>query len=78
MKQIAFLTMEDPGEFWVYDHLVHEPLRQRGIETHDIPWNRADVDWNGFELIEPSLYFPYDDQAAGRMATAIASLLVTG
>jgi len=58
MSEIAFLTMEDPGEFWVYDHLVHEPLRNRGITTHDVPWNRADVDWNAYAMVV--IRWPWD------------------
>lgn len=59
-KCCAFLTMEDLGEFFAYDHLVYEPMRQRGWAVVDVPWT-AETDWSAFDAVV--IRSPWDYQS---------------
>jgi hypothetical protein len=45
-KNCAFLTLEDPTGFFIYDELTAEPLAERGWMVTSIPWNQSDVNWD--------------------------------
>jgi len=51
MRRCAFLTLEDPTGFFIYDQLAVPPLRDLGWQTQQIPWTRRDVDWGDFEAV---------------------------
>ncbi|MEM8678829.1 MAG: hypothetical protein AAGF97_05660 [Planctomycetota bacterium] len=50
-RHCAFLTLENRGEFFIYDHLLFAPLEERGWSVEEIPWNRPHVDWSQFEAV---------------------------
>lgn len=47
----AFLTLEDRADFYIYDHLLVDPLANFGWSVVEIPWNRQDVDWGSFDTV---------------------------
>lgn len=56
----AFLTMEDLGEFFAYDHLLYEPMERRGWEVVEVPWT-AQTDWSAFDAVV--IRSPWDYQS---------------
>lgn len=50
-RQVAFLTMESLEGFFTYDHLLHEPMADRGWSVTDVPWTRERVDWSAFDAV---------------------------
>lgn len=64
-KRCAFLTMEDLGDFFAYDHLLIEPMGAAGWEVVDVPWAEAGVDWSSFEAVV--IRSPWDYQARPEM-----------
>ena len=50
-KECAFLTLEDPTGFFIYDELTVAPLAELGWSVTSIPWNRAGVEWDAFEVV---------------------------
>ncbi|GAB5403282.1 MAG: hypothetical protein Aurels2KO_15130 [Aureliella sp.] len=59
-KRCAFLTMEDLGDFFAYDHLLHEPMQQHGWSVIDVPWT-DDTDWAAFDAVV--IRSPWDYQS---------------
>jgi glutathione synthase/RimK-type ligase-like ATP-grasp enzyme len=51
MKKCAFLSMDSLQEFDCYDHLLFEPLADRGWSVEEISWRNTQVDWNQFEAV---------------------------
>ncbi len=50
MKKIAYLTMEDMGDFVTDFHLSFEPIAKLGWKVETVAW-RSDVDWNVFDAV---------------------------
>ena len=51
MRTCAFLTLEDREGFFIYDHLLREPLASYGWSVDEIPWTRTDIDWGDFDAV---------------------------
>ena len=51
MPTCAYLTMEDPAGFFIYDHLTFTPLRELGWETVEVPWTATKVAWHAFDAV---------------------------
>ncbi|MBI1372547.1 MAG: hypothetical protein GC159_07275 [Phycisphaera sp.] len=51
MRRCAFLTLEDPTGFFIYDQLAFEPLRDLGWDTVQIPWTRRDARWGDYDAV---------------------------
>ncbi len=49
-KRVAFLVMEDPGDFATDYHLGIEPLEALGWEVETVAW-RSKPDWNAFDAV---------------------------
>jgi len=49
-KTIAFLVMEDMGDFVTDFHLAIEPLAALGWQVETVPW-RGDADWDGYDMV---------------------------
>lgn len=47
----AFLTLEERGDFYIYDHLAFEPLAELGWQVVEIPWNRPGVNWREYDAV---------------------------
>jgi len=50
VKQVVFLSMDDIGDFYVYDDLLHAPLANVGWQVTTLSW-RADVDWSRYDAV---------------------------
>lgn len=49
MKKVAFLTLQDPAGYSIYDHLLIEPLSEIGWAVAEIPWNAPNIEWPNFD-----------------------------
>lgn len=59
-KRCAYLTMGDPRDFFIYDHLTYPALEQLGWSVKEIPWNQPNVDWAEFDVV--AIRSPWDYQ----------------
>lgn len=72
----AFLTMEQPEAFVIYDHLAADALSQLGWEVIDVPWTLQRVDWSDFDVViirSPWDYQHSPEQFMGTLAAIEAS-----
>lgn len=51
MKKLAFLSMDDMQDFFVYDELLHAPFAELGYEIDTISWHLADYDFSEYEAV---------------------------
>ena len=50
MKKIAYLTMDDMGDFVTDFHLSIVPMKELGWHVETVPW-RSQVDWSEFDAV---------------------------
>lgn len=50
-KHIAFLTLQNPQGFFIYDELTIPFFQDRGVQVQVLPWNHINIDWNNFDLV---------------------------
>ncbi|MDX1672333.1 MAG: hypothetical protein R3211_08320 [Balneolaceae bacterium] len=53
--------MKNLDGFFTYDHLLHEPLKNRGWKAIPVPWRSSDVNWNQFEAVIIRSPWDYQD-----------------
>ncbi len=51
MARCAFLTLEEPLDFYIYDRLLVEPFGAAGWEVRELPWSEPAVDWSRFDAV---------------------------
>ncbi len=51
LRHCAFLTLENRDGFYIYDHLLFEPLGKLGWSVEEIPWNRPHTDWGRYDAV---------------------------
>jgi glutathione synthase/RimK-type ligase-like ATP-grasp enzyme len=51
MKRCAFLSMDSLDDFVCYDHLLHQPLAERGWSVDTLPWRHPDIDWDTYDAV---------------------------
>lgn len=51
MKKCAFLTMDSLDGYECYDHLLLEPLADRGWSAEEVSWRNEQVDWNRYDAV---------------------------
>lgn len=68
-KCCAFLTMEDPSGFFVYDHLTHQPLASLGWRVVDIPWSKPVERWSQFDAVVIRSPWDYQSDPESFLAT---------
>ena len=51
MKKCAFLTMDNPGDFVIYDSLLVEPLTRFGWDVDTISWKKRNVCWKDYHCV---------------------------
>ncbi|WP_197455009.1 ATP-grasp domain-containing protein [Stieleria varia] len=61
-RTCAYLTMENPEGFFVYDQLTYEPLRNLGWKVVEVPWSRPVIPWSQFDAVV--IRSPWDYQAS--------------
>ena len=69
MKQCAFLSMDNLDAFECYDHLLIEPLQQRGWSVLEVSWRNKKIDWNQFEVVVIRSSWDYQDNAKAFLET---------
>lgn len=62
MKKIAYLTMEDMGDFVTDFHLSIAPMQALGWQVETIAW-RTPVDWNEFDAVYICTPWDYPEYA---------------
>lgn len=48
MRRLAFLTLEDRGNFVIDDGLAIAELERRGFRVDEVPWRRPGTDWRAY------------------------------
>ena len=61
-NRIAFLTLSEPGDFYIYDGLAFGPLAELGWAVEEIPWDRVGVDWRNFFAVIIRSTWDYQDR----------------
>lgn len=61
-KSCAFLTLKDREGFYIYDHLLFEPLAKIGWSVKEIAWDETNIDWGAFDAVV--IRSPWDYQNA--------------
>ncbi|MCW9706680.1 ATP-grasp domain-containing protein [Fodinibius salsisoli] len=51
MRKCAFLSMDSLENFDCYDHLLFNPLADKGWAVEEVSWRDKQVDWNQFEVV---------------------------
>jgi glutathione synthase/RimK-type ligase-like ATP-grasp enzyme len=49
VRRLAFLTLQDPGDFVMDDALAIAELAGRDIHVDQVPWRRPAVDWRAYD-----------------------------
>ena len=60
MKRVAYLTMEDMGDFVTDFHLSVEPMAALGWQVETVPW-RSNPDWDEFDAVYICTPWDYPD-----------------
>jgi len=60
LKRVAYLTMEDMGDFVTDFHLSVEPMAALGWQVATVPW-RSSADWDGFDAVYICTPWDYPD-----------------
>ncbi len=68
MKTCAFLTLDEPGGFFIDDALAHAPLAKLGWQVSDMPWRQTEVPWAEFDAVVIRSPWDYQDDASAFMA----------
>lgn len=63
MKKVAFLSMDNIGDFYVYDDLLIEPLAKAGWQVETISWKASNVEWSQFDAVIIRSPWDYQDDA---------------
>lgn len=50
MKSVAFLTLENPTGFVIYDSLCIPFFKEKNIEVYEVPWTH-NYNWSEFDLV---------------------------
>jgi glutathione synthase/RimK-type ligase-like ATP-grasp enzyme len=77
MPSIAFLTLDDRGDYVIDDELAVAELRARGHAVEEVPWRRRGVDWRAFDLVVIRTTWDYQHDLDGFLE-ALAAIEATG
>ncbi|RDV25509.1 hypothetical protein DXV75_09425 [Alteromonas aestuariivivens] len=51
MSRVAFLSMDNLEDFFVYDDLLAEPLARAGWQVSSVPWRDSAINWNDYDVV---------------------------
>jgi glutathione synthase/RimK-type ligase-like ATP-grasp enzyme len=68
MKQCAFLTLEERGDFVIDDERAIEPLAALGWQVSVVSWRQTDIPWKEFDAVIIRSTWDYWDDVEGFMA----------
>ncbi|WDD99746.1 ATP-grasp domain-containing protein [Thalassomonas actiniarum] len=63
MKHCAILTMDSLENFEAYDHLLEQPLKALGWQTHMVSWRDQEVNWDDYQVVIIRTPWDYQDDA---------------
>ncbi|WP_281561611.1 hypothetical protein [Thalassomonas sp. RHCl1] len=63
MKHCAILTMDSLENFEAYDHLLEQPLKALGWQTHMVSWRDQGVNWDDYQVVIIRTPWDYQDDA---------------
>ena len=63
MKHCAILTMDSLENFEAYDHLLEQPLKALGWQSHMVSWRDQDVNWDDYQVVIIRTPWDYQDDA---------------
>ena len=63
MKKVAYLTMEDAGDFVTDYHLSVDPMAALGWQVETVPWRSA-PDWDAFDAVYICTPWDYPEHLA--------------
>lgn len=58
-KRVAFLTMQDPGDYVTDYDLCYAALADVGWEVETVAWRDTGIDWNRFDAVYPCTAWDY-------------------
>lgn len=65
VRRLAFLTLEDRGDFVIDDALAIEELARRRLLVDEIPWRRPGTDWRVYDGVVIRTTWDYQHDLAG-------------
>jgi hypothetical protein len=65
MKQLAFLTLDEKGDFVIDDELAIAPLAALGWNTSVVSWRQTRVPWRDYDAVIIRSTWDYWDDVAG-------------
>jgi glutathione synthase/RimK-type ligase-like ATP-grasp enzyme len=68
VRRLAFLTLEDRGDFVIDDALAIEELARRRFQVDEVPWTRPGVDWRVYDGVVIRTTWDYQRDLAGFFA----------
>ena len=68
MKQCAFLTLEERGDFVIDDEHAIEPLARLGWQVSVLSWRQQEIPWSNFDAVIIRSTWDYWDDVEGFMA----------
>nr|WP_088330364.1 hypothetical protein [Lacimicrobium sp. SS2-24] len=68
MKRCAFLSMDDIGDYYVYDELLIEPMASQGWQVETVSWRTEHTDWRRFDAVILRSCWDYQQDPAAFMA----------
>lgn len=68
MKQLAFLTLNDPGDFVMDDQHAMAPLAALGWNTSVVAWRQTRVPWRDYSAVLIRSTWDYWDDVGGFLA----------
>ncbi|GGD69348.1 ATP-grasp domain-containing protein [Lacimicrobium alkaliphilum] len=51
MKRCVFLSMDDIGDYYVYDNLLISPMAEQGWQVTTMSWKEENTDWSQFDAV---------------------------
>ena len=67
-KRIAFLTLDDPGDYVIDDELAIDPLEDSGWRVNTVPWRQENANWVRFDAVVIRSTWDYFEDLDGFLA----------
>lgn len=61
MKKVAFLSTDNLENFFTYDRLLFEPMRNLGWTAEEISWKNESVNWSYYDAVIVRSTWDYQD-----------------
>jgi len=68
VRRLAFLTIEDRGDFVMDDELAIAELARRDVQVEQVPWRRPATNWRAYDGVVIRTTWDYQRDLAGFLA----------